>query len=316
MKILVTGAAGFVGSALCRELLAQGNKVVAIDNFNDYYSPTQKRNNITDILKNNSFKLYESDFCNKVALANIFESFRPDCVAHLGAMANVRYSVENPEIFGEVNVMGTLKILDACAKYGTKHVVFASTSSVYGQRENVPFYEEDSTDLPLAPYPATKKAGELLGHSYYNMYGITFTALRFFNVYGPCGRPDMMPFIVAKKILAGEEITIFDNGELKRDWTFVSDVVDGVIKAINKPLGYMVFNIGRGEPVILHEFISTIEEVIGKKAIVRNTVAPVSEPKQTYASIEKATRLIGYQPTVSFRDGYKLFWDWYRSISS
>ena len=312
MKILVTGGAGFVGSSVAERLLVRGDEVVVMDNLHPYYSPERKQANVAELKEYEKFQFLERDFSQMEQVREVFDAGPFSCVVHLGAMANVRYSVKHPVLFTEANVVGTSNLLELCREQEVPQFVFASTSSVYGQREDVPFRETDSTDLPLAPYPATKKAGELLGHAYHNMYGLNFTALRFFNVYGPKGRPDMMPYIVTERIRSGETIMLFDGGEMYRDWTFVDDVVSGVVAAIDTPLGYEVMNIGRGEPVIMKEFMQIAEEIVGKAPVVEVVPAPASEPKQTYASIDRARELLGYQPETSLREGFGAFWDWYQ----
>ncbi len=312
MRVLVTGVAGFVGSSVAEALLHRGDAVVGIDDFNDYYSPERKRSNVQPLLEHEHFRLVEGDFVEETSVQEAFldESF--DAMAHLGAMANVRYSVKYPELFTRVNLVGTSKLLEACRNHQVPHVVFASTSSVYGQREDVPFRETDNTDAPLAPYPATKKAGELLGHAYHNMFGLSFSALRFFNVYGPKGRPDMMPYIVTERVLAGETIQLFDGGEMFRDWTFIDDIVSGVISAIDTPQGFAVMNLGRGEPAAMTEFMEIMQNLVGKEAVIENVPAPASEPKQTFADISKARDLLSYSPQTSLKDGLSSFWNWYR----
>ncbi|MCL4119463.1 UNVERIFIED_CONTAM: hypothetical protein GTU68_064472 [Idotea baltica] len=311
MKVLVTGAAGFIGSHLSHNLLNKGYDVIGIDNFNNFYSPEVKRNNIKKLSKHKSFKFIEGSFCNKETVLKLFLE-KPDTVAHLGAMANVRYSVKHPDLFVDTNVVGTNNLLEFACKNNVKNFVFASTSSIYGQREKTPFIETDSTDLPLAPYPATKKAGELLGHAYHNMNKLNFTALRFFNVYGPAGRPDMMPYIVTEKLVEDEEITLFDNGKMFRDWTYIDDIVSGVTLALENPLGYEILNLGRGEPVEMTEFLEITQNLTGKKAIINVIDAPESEPKITCASIDKARKLLGYDPKTNLKDGLSNFWDWYK----
>jgi UDP-glucuronate 4-epimerase len=311
MKVLVTGGAGFVGSCLSAALLKRGDEVCALDNFNDYYSPEQKRNNVAALNSHKNFKLVEGDFTSLETVRNVFSAFKPDVVAHMGAMANVRYSVKNPQIFMDVNITGTVNLLEESVRAGVKNFIFASTSSVYGQTEKVPFVVGDNTDYPLAPYPASKKAGELLGHAYSNMHGLNFTALRFFNVYGPQGRPDMMPFIVAKSLIQNDEITLFDQGELQRDWTFIDDIVAGVIASIDKPFPYQIFNLGKGEPSSMVRFIDIMQEISGKKLRIKQAPAPASEPKITYANIDKTREFLGYQPRTSLPEGLQAFWDWY-----
>ncbi|MCB0317808.1 MAG: NAD-dependent epimerase/dehydratase family protein [Bdellovibrionales bacterium] len=313
MKILVTGGAGFVGSCLSEQLLNRGNEVVALDNFNDYYSPERKRKNIEPLLDNDKFTLIEGDFRDQVVLNDLFNKFAPEAIAHMGAMANVRHSVKHPHLFNDVNVIGTGNLLELAAKTNVNNFVFASTSSIYGQRKEVPFIETDRTDGPLAPYPATKKMGELLGHAYQNMHGLNFTALRFFNVYGPKGRPDMMPYKVFELLTNNEEITLFDAGELSRDWTYIDDVVSGVISAIEKPHPYEIINIGRGEPFPMTEFINIAESIAGIKANIRNAPAPLSEPKITYANVDKAKKLYGYNPQTSLQVGLSNLWEWFQA---
>ena len=312
MKILVTGAAGFIGSSLTESLLERGDEVIGIDNFHDYYSPERKRANIKPLKDNSKFTFIEGDFTDADTVTKLFSEHQPERVSHIGAMANVRYSVRHPLLFVQTNVHGTALLLDAAVKHGAKHFVFASTSSVYGQRENVPFFETDSTDLPLAPYPATKKSGELLGHAYFNMHGLTFTALRFFNVYGPKGRPDMMPYIVIDNLVNDREITLFDAGKPKRDWTFIEDILSGVIAAIDNPFGFEVFNLGRGEPVQMTEFMEIMQRLVDKDARIVNTPKPASDPDITYANVDKARDMLNYNPSVSLADGLQKFWEWYQ----
>lgn len=311
MRVFVTGVAGFVGSTLAEKLLARGDRVLGIDNFNDYYSPERKRKNIEPLLAHKNFRLKEGDFSTDEGLASCADT-PCDCIAHMGAMANLRYSVLHPELFTQVNMVGTSKLLELARKSKIPHFVFASTSSVYGQRDQVPFVESDNTDHPLAPYPATKKAGELLGHAYHHMFGMSFTALRFFNVYGPKGRPDMMPYKATQYILEGRELEVYGDGSLLRDWTYVDDVVDGVIRAIDKPLGYEIVNLGRGEPLSLGDMLATIERVVGRQARRKVVPVPKSEAPRTFASIEKTESLLGYAPKISFEDGFDRFWKWYQ----
>ena len=312
MTILVTGAAGFIGSHLTEALLKRGDKVIALDNFNDYYSPTRKRANAAPFLNHPNCTLLEADIRDAAAIENIFEQYRPQKVAHLGAMGSVRYSVKNPHVYIETNITGTHNLLNVAQRHGVVNFVFASTSSVYGQTNKTPFEETDSTDHPLAVYPASKKACEVLGYAYHNMHGLNFTALRFFNVYGPKGRPDMMPYIVTERIYHEQEITLFDNGQMHRDWTYIEDIIFGVLAALDKSMGYEVINLGRGQPVLMSDFIEIAEEIVGKKAIIKAVPAPASEPKVTYANVDKARRLLGYNPQTSVVDGLNNFWNWYR----
>lgn len=311
MAILVTGAAGFIGSTLCETLLQRGDAVVGVDNFNDYYDPARKRSNVGPLLDRDGFTLAEGDFRDTAFLDHLFSTHQITRVAHLGAMGSVRYSVKNPAIYVDVNMVGTANLLERAHGVGVENFVFASTSSVYGQTDKIPFVETDSTDRPLAMYPASKKAGEVMGHAYHNMHGMNFTALRFFNVYGPKGRPDMMPWIVLESLLNDREITLFDNGEMRRDWTYVSDIVAGVVAAIDRPLGYEVINIGRGQPILMTEFLDIMEELTGRKPRIKAVPAPASEPKATFALVDKARALLDYDPQTTVREGLFRFVDWY-----
>lgn len=311
MAILVTGAAGFIGSSLSEALVGRGEKVVGVDNFNDYYSPARKRANIAGLMENPGFTLEEGDFRDGAFLDHLFKTHRPHRIAHLGAMGSVRYSVRNPSIYVDVNMTGTANLLERAHEYGAGNFVFASTSSVYGQTEKIPFVESDPTDRPLAMYPASKKAGEVMGHAWHNMQGMNFTALRFFNVYGPRGRPDMMPWIVLESLLNDREITLFDNGDMRRDWTYIDDVVAGVVAALDRPLGYEIINIGRGQPVLMTGFLDIMGELTGRTPRVRAVAAPPSEPKVTFANVDKARRLLGYDPKTTVREGLSRFFEWY-----
>jgi UDP-glucuronate 4-epimerase len=312
LTILVTGAAGFIGSTLTETLLQRGEQVIAIDNFNDYYDPARKRANIVSFQNNHNLSLYEIDIREAEAIEQIFAQHKPRAVAHLGAYGGVRYSIGRAKLYTQVNFVGTVNLLEAARQSGTEIFVFASTSSVYGNTNQLPFIETDPCNLPLAPYPASKKAAEVMGYTYYNLHQLNFTALRFFSVYGPRGRPDMMPFMVTDRVVKGEEIKLFDAGQLKRDWTYVDDIVSGIIAALERPLGYEVINLGRGEPVLMADFVEIIEDLVGKKAILSTPPAPASEPKVTFANIDKARRLLDYNPQTPVTDGLVRLWAWYQ----
>ncbi len=312
---LITGGAGFIGSHLGGTLLARGERVICLDNFNDYYSPAIKRDNVSGYLSQPGYTLVEGDICDRALVMRLFDEYRPRRVAHLAAMAGVRYSIERATLYTEVNLQGTINLLDAARQHALENFVFASTSSVYGATDQVPFREEQPTDHPLAPYPATKKAAEVMGYAYHNLFGLNFTALRFFTVYGPRVRPDMMAYSVMERIVNEQEITLFDGGEMYRDWTYVDDIIQGVVAALDTPLGYEVINIGRGEPVRLGDFIDIIEELVGKPARVKAAPAPASEPPITYANTDKARQLFGYRPHTSIRDGLEHTWVWYRALN-
>jgi UDP-glucuronate 4-epimerase len=312
MKVLVTGGAGFIGSHVAEALLARGDEVVCLDNFNDYYDPTCKRRNVATALQHPAYTLYEADVRDADATERLFATARPEKVIHLAAMAGVRYSIERAPLYVAVNVHGTVNLLEAARHHRVRNFVFASTSSVYGRSERVPFREDDPTDQPLAPYPATKKAGEVIGYAYRNLFDLNFTAVRFFSVYGPRGRPDMMPYLVTDRILHDEEIVLFNAGQMHRDWTYIADIVSGVIAALDADLPYEIINLGRGEPVLMADFVRLVEEIVGQRARLVTPPAPPSEPPITYADVSKARRLLGYDPQTSVSEGMRRFVEWYR----
>jgi UDP-glucuronate 4-epimerase len=312
LKVLVTGAAGFIGSHLAEELLGRGDEVIGLDNFNDYYAPARKRANVTPFRDHPGLTFYEADIRDADRVRQIVADHRPDAVAHLAAMASVRYSIGRAPLYADVNLRGTVNLLEAACGAEVSHFAFASTSSIYGKTDRIPFEETDPCNRPLAPYPATKKAGEVMGYTYYNLHGVSFTALRFFSVYGPRGRPDMMPFMVMHRIVSGQEIQLFDAGQMKRDWTYIDDIIAGIVAAIDRPLGYEIINLGRGEPVLMADFVKIVEELVGKPAILSTPPAPPSEPKVNFADISKARQLLDYDPKTVVADGLALMWDWYQ----
>ena len=235
-----------------------------------------------------------------------------DVIAHLAAMAGVRYAVEHPEVYGEVNVNGTINMLDGARLNGVRSFVLASTSSVYGGTETIPFVESDPCNRPLQPYAATKKAGEVLGYSYHHLFDLDFTAVRFFTVYGPSGRPDMMAYKVLDSIFTGRQIPLYNDGQMHRDWTYIDDIAAGVVAALDRPLGYEIINLGRGEPVLLAEFVALLEKLAGKRANLVPAPMIPADVKYTYADISKARRLLGYNPQISVEEGVERFWHWYR----
>ena len=247
MKVLVTGAAGFIGSHLAEKLARRGDDVVGLDNFNDYYDPAKKRANEEKLNQFVNFKMIEADIRDRPRMITLCEEEQFDVVAHLAAMAGVRPAVESPDFYVEVDYNGTQNLMDAARFSKVENFVFASTSSVYGNTEQIPFVESDPCDRPLQPYAAAKRAAEILGYTYYYLYGLNFTAIRFFTVYGPNGRPDMMAYLVADSITKGVKIPIYNGGEMFRDWTFVDDITDGAVAAIDRPLGYEIINLGRGD---------------------------------------------------------------------
>lgn len=311
MHILVTGGAGFIGSHVVEHLLGRGDTVWCIDNFNPYYHPSRKRENVAPFLANPHFNIYEDDIRNAEAIETILAGAQIDAVIHLAAMAGVRHSLSNPALYEEVNVRGTLNLLEIAARSKVSHFVLASTSSVYGRTDKIPFQEDDPTDRPLAPYPATKKAAELLAHSYYNLYNMSVNVLRFFNVYGPRGRPDMTPYFFTEHIIGDQPITLYDAGRPKRDWTYVKDIVSGIVAALDRPLGFETFNLGNSQPVQMREFVAVIEDILGKKAEIIDKPLPESDPPVTYADVSKAQKLLDYQPKTSVREGMDRFIEWF-----
>ncbi|MEM2445720.1 MAG: SDR family NAD(P)-dependent oxidoreductase [Candidatus Bathyarchaeia archaeon] len=321
--ILVTGAAGFIGSHVAQALLARGDTVVGLDNLNDYYDPARKRANLEEVKRNTQytsrFTFIQGDIRDRALVSRLFAEYHFDVVVHLAAMAGVRASIQDPALYYDVNLNGTLVLLDAAVGRLMSNVqradppafIFASTSSVYGATRQIPFVETDPCNQPLAPYPASKRAAELLGYTYHHLYGLNFTALRFFTVYGPRGRPDMMAYKVADSIYLGREVPLYNNGQMYRDWTYIDDIVKGVLAAVDRPLGYEIINLGRGEPVLLADFVRLIEEFTGRKAHLIPAPMPEADIPYTYADISKARRLLGYNPTISVQAGVARFLEWY-----
>ncbi len=310
MRVLVTGGAGFIGSHLVEALLRRGDEVVILDNFDPFYAPPRKRANIAAALLHPRCTLVEGDIRRPADVAQAMEGC--DLVIHLAAMANVRYSIGRAALYTDVNIVGTVNLLETARQRGIDRFLFASTSSVYGRTKHLPFREDDPLGAPLAPYPATKIAAEVMGYTYHHLHGMHFTALRFFSVYGPRGRPDMMPFIITRSIVRGQRFTLYEGGEMWRDWTFVSDIVQGILLAADRPLGYRRINLGRGEPVKMADFVRIVERLVGKRAIMETPPAPPSEPPITYADITLARDLLGYHPSVDVEEGMRRFYAWYR----
>ncbi len=310
MRVLVTGGAGFIGSHVAEALLRRGDRVTILDNFNDYYDPARKRANVEPLCPSPRCRLIEGDLRDPQTVQRAVEGV--DLVIHLAAMAGVRYSIGRAPLYTAVNITGTVNVLEAVRLRGVPQVIFASTSSVYGRSRRLPFREDDPLGAPLAPYPATKIAGELLGYTYHNLHGLNFTALRFFSVYGPRGRPDMMPFIVTDRIVRGQPFTLYEGGEMWRDWTYIDDIVRGILSAADRPLGYRRINLGRGAPVRMADFVRIVERLTGRRAQIETSPAPPSEPPITYADITLARTHLDYEPQIDVEEGMRRFCAWYR----
>lgn len=311
MKVLVTGSAGFIGSNLTEKLLARGDEVIGLDNFNDYYSPKRKRKNVAVLQEFAQFSLIEEDICNRSAILSLFEQEKFDCVVHLAAMAGVRNAVKYPAYYIEVDYNGTQNLMDASRFSKVSNFVFASTSSVYGNTMKIPFVETDNCDRPLQPYAAAKRAAEMLGFTYHHLFQLNFTVLRFFTVYGPRNRPDMMAHLVADSITKGKEVPLYEGGEMWRDWTYVGDITDGIILAVDKPLGYEVLNLGRSEPTLLSDFIDILEGIAGARGNFKHRPMLRADVLKTYSDSTKARKLLGYNPSIGIEQGVKLFWEWH-----
>lgn len=318
MNILVTGVAGFIGFHVATALLDRGDIVLGIDNLNDYYDVSLKEARLKKLeeyakTKPRSFVFVKEDIAQGDALQQIVKHHKIDAICHLAAQAGVRYSLTNPFVYEESNLKGTLTILELARKHKINHVVFASSSSVYGGNTKIPFAEEDPVNQPISLYAATKRAGELMCHSYHYLYGMNITCLRFFTVYGPYGRPDMAMFIFTKNILNGKPIEVYNHGKMKRDFTYISDIVSGVIASLDKPRGFAIINLGNSQSVELLYFIACLEKELGKKAEKKLLPLQPGDVPETFADISRAKRLLGFEPKTKIEDGVKRFVVWYKS---
>lgn len=311
MKIIVTGGAGFIGSHVTGELLKKGESVVVIDDFNDFYDPGLKRENTALFRNEPRFKLCEMDIRDRAGIEAVFRDEAPDAVCHLAARAGVRPSIKDPFLYEEVNCLGTLNLLEAARLAKVKNFVFASSSSVYGINSKVPFSEEDPITCPISPYASTKRAGELMCYTYSHLYGMNLTCLRFFTVYGERGRPDMAVAKFTKAVWEGREIEVYGDGSAKRDFTYIGDILDGVLRSIYTPSRYEIVNLGGANTIDVNGLISLIEKNLGKKAVVKYSgVAPGDVPI-TYADVAKAKRLLGFAPKVRIDDGVARYVRWF-----
>lgn len=330
MKILITGAAGFIGYHLSKALLNQSYEVIGIDNLNDYYDPELKNSRLEQLNNYNSFEFYRIDLKDKDSINDIFSTYRPTYVINLAAQAGVRYSIENPYAYMDSNLIGFLNILEACRNYPVEHLLYASSSSVYGGNKVVPFSTNHNVDHPVSLYAATKKSNELMAHTYSHLYGIPTTGLRFFTVYGPFGRPDMAYFSFTQDILAGRPIKVFNHGKMERDFTYIDDIIEGIVKLIDKaPLPnkewneskddlstsfapYKIYNIGNNNPVPLMRFINALETSLGKEAEKIYMDMQPGDVKRTYADVSDLEKDIDFKPSTSIEDGLQKFVDWYK----
>ena len=311
MRFLVTGGAGFIGSHLCEKLIGDGHYVVCYDNFNDYYDPGIKRQNIEKINGHKRYYLVEADILDTDSVEAVCEKHRFDTVVHLAARAGVRPSLQQPLLYEKVNIEGTMNLLNAAVRHGVSRFVMASSSSVYGNNRKVPFAESDSVDHPISPYAATKKACELIGYTYHHLYNLPVTCLRFFTVYGPRQRPDMAICKFTRAIAEGMPITVYGDGCSRRDYTFITDIIGGIMKSIDGCKQYHVYNLGESRTIELNSLIELIETAVGKEAVVERLPDQPGDVRITYADITKAGRELAYRPCVTIEEGIRQYVDWY-----
>jgi UDP-glucuronate 4-epimerase len=315
-QIMVTGGAGFIGSHVCAKLLEEGYSVLCIDNLNEYYSPSIKKKNIEKLEKQaqstkGTFIFYQVDFTDKQVIEKIFTKDKPTKVIHLGARAGVRPSLKDPQLYADVNIKGTLNLLESARKHNIQRFVFGSSSSVYGINKKIPFNEEDTVDQQTSPYAVSKRAGELYCYCYHHLYKLSIVCLRFFTVYGPAGRPDMAPFIFTSRISEGVPIDKFGDGSSKRDYTHISDITQGVVSALTTPnLSYEIINLGNSSPITLNQFIDIIENAVRQKAIINQKPMQPGDVPLTYADSAKAEQLLGYNPQFPIQEGMGTFAEW------
>lgn len=310
-KILVTGGAGFIGSSLSQRLVEMEEEVIAFDNFNSFYSPLIKRRNIEQLINKKNFKLIEGDILDTKLVESVLMEYKVDTVVHLAALAGVRPSIEEPFVYQKVNIEGTLNLLQLSCKYNIERFVFASSSSVYGNNTKLPAKEDDPTMEPVSIYGATKKAGELLCYTYYHLYRLNITCLRYFTVYGPRQRPDMAIHKFTRLIYRGEPVPMYGDGSSIRDYTYIEDIIDGTVRAIERCSGYEIYNLGRGETVKLIDLINIIGESLGQKPIINQLPPQPGDVDATFADISKAKTELGYNPQTSIDKGVEEFVKWY-----
>ncbi len=330
MRVLLTGAAGFIGMTTILRLLARGDEVVGLDNLNDYYDVQLKLDRLARLTPQARFRFVKIDVADRAAMAGLFATERFDRVIHLAAQAGVRYSLQNPHAYIDSNIVGFMNVLEGCRHSRVQHLVYASSSSIYGGNTHMPFSEHDSVDHPVSMYAATKKANELMAHTYSHLFGLPTTGLRFFTVYGPWGRPDMALFLFTKAILEGRPIDVFNHGKMQRDFTYVDDIVEGVIRVLDRPAEpnpdyvsdtpdpgtsnapYRVFNIGNHNPVQLLDYIGCVEQALGLKAQMNMLPLQDGDVPATYADVDALRDWVGFTPATDIRQGVQRFVDWYR----
>lgn len=316
MKILITGAAGFIGSHTCESLIKNGNSIIGVDNFDSFYSYKLKELNLEQLNQKSNFRFYKADIRDDKALNQIFSSNQVDVVIHLAAKAGVRPSIESISEYYDVNINGTISLLESMRKNGIKKMVFASSSSIYGNNQKVPFSEDDRVDNPISPYASTKKSGELLCHVYSHLYNFDITCLRFFTVYGPRQRPDLAIHKFTKLIQENKPIPFYGDGSSSRDYTYIEDIVNGISCALNHLEGYKIYNLGESKVITLKKLVEVIETILGKKALLNQLPMQQGDVSRTFADISKAKAEIGYNPAYDFETGMKKFVDWYKTMSA
>lgn len=318
MRYLITGAAGFIGMHTAKRLLEQGEEVVGLDNLNDYYDPALKQYRLAQLTPYPRFRFVKMDLADRDGMAKLFKTEQFTHVIHLGAQAGVRYSLENPFAYVDSNLVGTMTVLEGCRHNSVQHLVYASSSSVYGMNARIPFSEADQVDNPVSLYAATKKANELMAHSYSRLYRVPTTGLRFFTVYGPAGRPDMAPWLFTEAIVKGEPIKVFNHGRMQRDFTYIDDIVEGIVRIQQQPpqgnIPYSLFNIGNNQPIPLSRFIEAIESACGKRA--KRIMLPMQpgDVERTYADISRLEEKVGYKPETGIEEGIAKFVAWYMAM--
>jgi UDP-glucuronate 4-epimerase len=313
MKLLVTGGAGFIGSHLVERLLARGDEVVCLDDFNDYYDPAIKRENISTSIGSPRFKLIEGDIRDGDLLQALARQHELDVIVHLAARAGVRASIKEPQLYAEVNCGGTMNLLEMARRAGIGCFIFGSSSSVYGIGSKVPFTEDEGVENPISPYAATKRACELFCYTYHQLYGINTACLRFFTVYGPRQRPEMAIHKFTRRILHGEPIEMYGDGTSSRDYTYIDDIIDGVLKAVDTPVPFAIFNLGESRTIELQQLITLIERETGRKAVIKRLSPQPGDVPKTYADVSRARSVLGYNPQTQIEEGIGKFVTWYRT---